>query len=356
MGGSAFIRTLSALLALSAIAFASSDAPPPPPAPAAPPPQTIQRTLPLSGFRAVAICAPVAVLITDAPDGKTFEALVSGPAPAVGALAFTPTRHSLQVETAGSAGFVLGSPLTVELRLPPGILSYVERVHAPGDTVIAATWDPWQAEVSSSAQGGVIVSGGMGAVGAGASAKVSLAGPGPAIVSGPASRWEVFAGSPGGAVHVSGPTKYVVVKVDGGASVTVAPASDNVTVAGWVGAAPGTTLFLGGGRGDCQAHSDAWTAPPRSPPGAAPPPACGAGSAAPPSAAPAWTCGVEVRGDWACGGGGRGAVPSMAPAPCGVEAGAREMRAAPAPAPPASQPVVMASTAAAAAAAVPVPF
>jgi hypothetical protein len=282
--------------------------------------------VPLSGFRAVAICAPVSVLISDSPDGQSFYAQLSGPAAALDALTFNPTRHSLQIETkAGVDGKSFsvpgdGPPLTVELRLPPGILSYVERVHAPGDTVVTATWNPWQAEVSSSAQSGVILAGGMGLEG-GASAKVSLAGPGPAVVSGPAGRWEVFAAGPGAAVHVGGPSKYVFVKVDGGAGVTVAPAGGNVTVAGWVGSAPGTRLDLGGGVGECAAHADGWVPPPGSPPGAMPPPACGVGSVSPPAVSPTWTCGVEVVGEWTCAGGGAGAVPAVRQGDCGERRG-----------------------------------
>lgn len=327
---------------------------------AAPPSSTTTtKTIPLSGWRALSICAPVSVLISDAPDGKTFDAVVSGPAGAVDALAFNPTRQSMQVETRG-AGFAVASPLTVELRLPPGILSSVERIHAPGDTVIAATWNPHQAEVSSSAQAGVILSAGMGSAGEGASAKVSLAGPGPAVVAGAASRWEVFAGAAGGVVHVQGPTRHVSVKVDGGAAVTVAPAAGNVTVAGRVGAVPGTSLSLGGGLGDCQAQADAWAPPPGSPPGAPSPPACGTGSAAPPALSPAWVCGVEVVGEWGCGGGGVGPVPAVVAREDGSACGSgREMRASaaaeaePATAVAEAQEAAIAAAAAAAAAAAP---
>jgi len=308
----------------SAAASASTSTAPPPPPPPPPPTTTTTRTLSFEAtpFTGISICTPVAVLVSETDDpGDAWTATIAGPADAVAALELSPTfpgSGSLAIESARPFSTGPSTPLRVEVRVPPRTLQYVERVHAPGDTWVAAAFSAEKAEVAIAAGAGVLLAPAMGA----GMAKLSLAGPGPAVLAGSGAWWELFV-TGGGVAHGAGATGSVRVKVGEGARLSLAPAHANTTVDGWVG--PGGAFSMTQGvcyvkdETDGSEHEDKLY-----PCGGG----GGGGAPGPPALVPRWACGVSTATPWRCGGGGaRDGAPAFTAGPC--TAGLVELAMAP---------------------------
>ena len=186
-----------------------------------------------------------------------------------------------------------------------GALQYVERVHVPGDTWVTAQMSGEKAEIAVAAGAGRVRADNMGP----GMAKLSLVGPGPAVLTGGGAWWELFVAG-GGVAHGAGATGSVRVKVGEGSALTLSPAADNVTVDGWV--APGGSFAMTQGVCYVQDETDGAEHADKVYP-------ClgGAGRAADaPDVVPQWTCGVSTGGPWRCGGGGAGGAPTFEAGPC----------------------------------------
>jgi hypothetical protein len=312
-------RAARVLVALAAIGACAATADAAGAAPAAPP-TTTTRTLSFADapFTGISVCAPVALLVTPAAsEAEAWTVTLSGPTSAVEALDIhrtSPGTGSLSIEAARPFDTGATTPLRLQVAVPPRVLQYVERVHAPGDTWIAAEFAAEKAEVAVAGDGVVLAP----AMGSGM-AKLSLAGPGPAVLGGSWPWGEIFV-TGGGVAHASGATGTVRVKVDEGGSVQVAPAFPNVTVDGWVGGG-GASLTLT--QGECFVADERDGGD-----GSGKPPACGrGGSADPPVVKPRWACGLATSGAWRCGGGGVEGAPGVTLGPC--EAGEKEVAMAP---------------------------
>ena len=256
----------------------------------------------LAPFVSVSICAPLSVLISDSPDGK-YGARLTGDEASRAAVALTSTRGAVSVEALTPLSIPASTPLRLELMLPSGTLQYVERIAgAAGDTGIVASFARDKCEVAAAAPGNWWLP----AIGATLLAKASLGANGSYAAVGRAPYWEVAASSPNVKARIDGPTGFVSARLDAG-DVLISPAFDNVTTGGFVlrGAALQTT------RGRCTAKG----------PGGAP--ACSKVAAPPPPTPPSlsWACALETRGEWACGGGGRGGAPTVQKTgPCAADA------------------------------------
>lgn len=269
---------------------------------AAPTDAKTSETRALPPFVSVSICAPLSVLISDAPDGR-YSARLTGDAASVAGVVLTSTRGSVSVEAPAPLSIPAATPLTLELMLPPATLQYVERVAgAGGDTGVAASFARDKCEVAAAAPGNWWLP----AIGAPALAKASLGANGSYIAVGGAPFWEVATSNPAVRARVDGPSGFVSARLDAG-DVVINPAFDNVTVGGFVLRGAGLKVS----RGRCAA---------KAPDGA---PAC-AKVGVPPAPTPpslTWACALETRGEWACGGGGKGGAPSVrATGACGVDA------------------------------------
>ncbi len=265
-------------------------------------------------FTGISICTPVALLVTETEEGadEAWTVTIDGPADAVAALDLartSPGSGSLAIESGRPFAIPPSAPLRLQVRLPPRVLQYVERVHAPGDTWVTAEFAGEKAEIAVAAGSGVVLAERMGA----GMAKLSLAGPGPAVLEGTGPWWEVHV-TGGGAAWGAGATGSVRVKVDEGGRVSLDPAAGNVTVDGWVGRG-GAGLSLS--RGVCYVQDETDGADRG---GEGKRYDCGAGRggpASPPTLVPLWTCGLATSTPWRCGGGGGAdGAPAFSTLPC----------------------------------------
>ena len=307
-----------------------------------------EKTIKLSPFRGVSICAPISVRIVDAAasnssnGGGGFSALLVGEKAAIDAVSLTTTGTSLSVQLSRDLDLDTGpGTLELEIALPAGTLQYVERVHAPGDTVILSEFDREKAEVASSGAGGIWMPFLNGREGKGSRrkegtketkskrlsmAKISLSAPGKVVAAGDAGFWEVFTADERADVRIDGvaaaeseneesPYSTVSVRLDAGrAFINPATSSkeNHVSISGFA-LAPlkAKPAVLEYSSGQCSARKEVFgerykegdteTLPVLGS-------ACDKVSALPaPSAPPrglSWSCGLRAAGSWNCGGPG----------------------------------------------------
>ena len=203
----------------------------------------------LQPFRGVSICAPISVRIVDAAATNTsggggsssssnsngngnggFSARLVGEKGAIDAVSLTTTGTSLSVQLSRDLDTGPGT-LELEIALPAGTLQYVERVHAPGDTVILSEFDPEKAEFASSGAGSVwipFLNGRQDDASRTATrrttakgktsprrlsmSKISLSAPGKVVAAGDAGFWEIFTADEKAEVRIDG----VAVAADSG--------------------------------------------------------------------------------------------------------------------------------------------
>lgn len=197
------------------------------------------------------------------------------------------------------------TPLRLEFRVPRGALQYVERVHAPGDTWVAVEMSAEKAEIAVAAEAGVVLAEAMGP----GMGKLSLAGPGPAVLAGNGSWWELFVAG-GGRAHARGQSGSVRVKVGDGSALTLAPSANDTHVDGWVG--PGGSFSMTQGACFVQDETDGSSEHAEK----FYPCTSGGASADPPALVPEWTCGVSTSTPWRCGGPGDGPAFAFSAGPC----------------------------------------
>lgn len=313
-----------------------------------------EKTIALQPFRGVSICAPISVRIVDAAaaagtnaSSGGFSARLVGEKGAIDAVSLTTTGGaSLSVELKDSHDLNTGpGTLELEVALPAGTLQYVERVHAPGDTVILSEFDAEKAEFASSGAGSVwipFLNGRRGGTTRGKNSpppqrlsmsKISLSAPGKVVAAGDAGFWEIFTADERAEVRIDGvavsssengesPYSTVSVRLDAGkALINPAPsfskAESHVSITGFALApakakaavleyssgqcsarrevigGTGGSYGGGGGGGETEAPSGS---------------ACDKVAALPlPAPAPpglSWTCAVRTAGSWTCGGPG----------------------------------------------------
>ena len=333
-----------------------------------------EKNIALQPFRGVSICAPISVRIVDAAtaekntsggsssnSGNGFSARLVGEKGAFDAVSLMTTGgSSLSVELSRDLSTGAGT-LELEIALPAGTLQYVERVHAPGDTVILSEFDREKAEFASSGAGSVwipFLNGRQGGGGGGdpsssssssrrkketakksnrlSMSKISLSAPGKVVAAGDAGFWEVFTADEGAEVRIDGvavpsseeegggesPYSTVSVRLDSGkAVVNPAPPSkqSHVSITGFAlaparakaavleyssGQCSARREVIGGGSGGGGSYGGGATeaAPPL--PGSA----CDKVAALPlPAPAPrglSWSCAIRTTGSWTCGGPG----------------------------------------------------
>lgn len=321
-----------------------------------------EKIVSLQPFRGVSICAPISVRIVDAAangsvsssvggSGNGFSARLVGEKRAIDAVSLTTTANALSVQLADELSTGAGT-LELEIALPAGTLQYVERVHAPGDTVITSEFDPEKAEVASSGVGNIFIPflNGRGESGSGkekkrarlSMAKISLSAPGKVVASGDAGFWEVFTADEMAEVRIDGvavsssssgggggdngiakgggesPYSTVSVRLDSGkAVINPAPPSEesHVSIIGFALApAKAKPAVLEYSAGQCSARREAFGGGSGSSSGGggeetprAPGSAC---NKVAPLAVPApppplsWSCAIKTTGSWTCGGPG----------------------------------------------------
>ena len=325
-----------------------------------------EKIIALQTFRGVSICAPISVRIVDAAATKNtsdrcsssgnggFSARLVGEKGAISAVALTMTGTSLAVELSGDLDTGPGT-LELEIALPAGTLQYVERVHAPGDTVILSEFDPEKAEVASSGAGSIWIPFLNGRGGGSrrrsketkettsssssssssskpsrlSMSKISLSAPGKVVANGDAGFWEIFTADEEADVRIDGvaiaesqgeenPYSTVSVRLDAGrAFVNPAPSSkeSHVSITGFA-LAPAKAkkpAVLEYSSGQCSARKEAFGGGGKRYGGSEPDALPALGSACDKVAAPSassappglsWSCGVRTSGSWTCGGPG----------------------------------------------------
>lgn len=272
------------------------------PALAAPPAAT-SADRKLAPFNAVSICAPVSVRVRAGPAGSTtYTARLQGDRAVLDALSIVETRRAIAIELIKPVSTT--RRVVVDLIVPPRTLQYVERVFGAGDTVLDTEFDPDKCEVAASGAGNWWAP----RVGSLALAKASLGAPSQAYINASAPFVELFASSPNATVRLDGATGTVSARLDAGAA-TVNPSTDAASITGYV-----MRASLAYTRGTCAVRDE----------GGAGRSCVKVGAAAKPAPPPLkWSCGFETRGEWACGGGGRGGAPSVTATEC--EAGDGEL-------------------------------
>ena len=312
-----------------------------------------EKNVALQPFRGVSICAPISVRIVDAAattnasGKKGFSARLVGEKGAIEAVSLTTTGTSLSVELLPSQNLDTGpGTLELEIALPAGTLQYVERVHAPGDTVILSEFDAEKAEVASSGSGSIRIpflngqekkkrSTSKGSKTSSSPllsmSKISLSAPGKVVAAGNAGFWEIFTADEGAEVRIDGvavaeneeneenPYSTVSVRLDSGKAFInpAAPSSkeSHVSITGFALApAKAKPAVLEYSSGQCSARKEAFGGGRSSSGGSETTetlPALGSACnkvAALPLPAPApplsWSCGIRTAGSWTCGGPG----------------------------------------------------
>ena len=182
-----------------------------------------EKTVALQPFRGVSICAPISIRIVDAnssSSSSSFSAKLVGERAAIDSISLTTTgSSSLSVQLFPGKDLDTGPGiLELEIALPAGTLQYVERVFAPGDTVILSEFDTEKAEVASSGAGNIFIpflngrqpqgkkkSSSTGKKSSRLSmSKITLSAPGKVAISGDAGFWEVFTADERAEVRIDG--------------------------------------------------------------------------------------------------------------------------------------------------------
>ena len=308
-----------------------------------------ERLVPLQPFRGVSICAPISVRIVDAMNSSAttdFSARLVGERAAIDAVSLTTTGGSLSVQVREDRDLDTGADfLELEVSLPAGTMQYVERVHAPGDTVILSEFDREKAEVASSGAGSIWIpflkksSNSKKSEKASppppppppprlSMAKISLSAPGTVLASGDAGFWELFTADEKAEVRIDGvavgengnengasPYSTVSVRLDAGrAIVNPAPSKlSHVSITGFALAparAKAAVLEYSGGQ--CSARKEVFGGKSSTDGGDETSPLDGSAcdriaplpipAPAPPSLS--WSCGIRTTGSWTCGGPG----------------------------------------------------
>ncbi|KAK9808040.1 hypothetical protein WJX73_007783 [Symbiochloris irregularis] len=254
-------------------------------------------------FNAIAVCAPVNVLVNDSTDG-TYSISIKADAAASGALNIQHQGGSgivgLSIETLGD--FKTSEVIEVVLSLPPGQFNYAELDYTNSDLVINNTFNATKAEIANNGDGTVLIPRGLDT----SLNKVSTTGAGDLLMRGNGSYSELFsAGS--GKRYLSGLTGQINVKQDGTGIVAVNPGNGATSIAG-----VNTGLqALSYTQGNCTVGRD---------PDIGPAMVGDACTHVPSFTVPAykiqWTCGIAVKGDFWCAGGGKSGPPNVTQIPC----------------------------------------
>ena len=119
------------------------------------------------------------------------------------ALIITETKHAIAIELMRPVS--TRGRVVIDITTPPHTLQYVERVIAPGDTVLDTPFSSDKCEVAASGQGNWFLP----RVGAVSLAKLSLGAPATACINASAPFIEVFVADAGASVRVDGATGTV---------------------------------------------------------------------------------------------------------------------------------------------------
>lgn len=278
----------------------------------------VDETRVLAPFVSLSVCAPLSVRVSSTPPGAAhpYYARLRGERDVLAAIALTQARAAVAgVAVEVTRPVATAHPVVVDLFVPPAVFQYAERVFGGGDTVVTTQFSPDKCEVAASGAGNWWLAPPPNATttppaGVGL-AKASLGAPGSFYAAMPSPYWEVFASDPAAAARVDGANGTVSARLDAG-SATINPSSADASIVGYVingrlSYTRGTCTVRdeGGGKGTACARV--------APPGPPQPPAL------------RWSCGFETRGEWACGGGGRGGAPSVRATACEAREEALDM-------------------------------
>lgn len=255
-----------------------------------------------SYVESLTVCAPINVYINSSTDGK-YAVTVDADSVVRKALKITYQGKGLGIETFGD--FESSNPIKITFSLPPGILQYVEADYSHSDLAIDTVFSNEKGEIANNGNGRIIIPKGMN----GDLVKVSTVGSGDVVITGTGRYAEVFSAGSGNR-YVSGFTGQINVKHDGSGAVLISPSSGSVNIGG-VNTGSGPVSYA---QGNCTVRKDPDAGP------AMVGDACTkVSSISVPSQTVYWTCGIVVKGDYACGGGGLGGPPSVSSIPCATQ-------------------------------------
>ncbi|CAK0737066.1 hypothetical protein CVIRNUC_000849 [Coccomyxa viridis] len=262
--------------------------------------QTTSNTTYFTYFESLSVCAPVSVLVNQSADGK-YSITVDADAAANKALVISyQGGKGLGIESLGD--FNSSNPIKITLSLPPGVFNYAELDYTNSDLVIDNTFSKDKGEIANNGDGTVIVNKGMD----GSLNKVSIVGSGDLVMRGKGTYSELFSDGSGNR-YLSGLQGQINIKHDGSGSVNVQPGTGYTNIGG-VDTGTGSVSYT---QGNCTVRKDPDAGP------AMVGNACTqVGSMSVPPQTIRWTCGIAVKGDYACGGGGLGGPPSVTKIPC----------------------------------------
>nr|QOL01071.1 putative extracellular protein CSOL_005 [Pseudococcomyxa simplex] len=253
-------------------------------------------------LESLTICTPINIYINSSTDGKYAVTVDADPAVRK-ALLITYQGKGLGIESFGD--FQSSNPIKITFSLPPGILQYIEADYTNSDIAIDTSFSKAKGEIANNGNGRIIVSKGMD----GDLVKVSTVGSGDVVINGAGQYTEIFSAGSGNR-YLSGFKGQINVKHDGSGAVYINPSSDTVNIGG-VNTGSGAVSYA---QGNCTVRKD---------PDAGPPmvgDACTkVSSVSVPKQTVYWTCGIAVKGDYACGGGGLGGPPSISSIPCSTQ-------------------------------------